>query len=96
MELQSKLELPTRAYHDSLHENFRNRRDLSTVLNDQVNEFDNNNLAKLYTITDNRYPSSDIDLANEKEVDGSLGESTKVRFNQTLQNCIKVSVGKDV
>ena len=34
-------ELPTKSYVDSLHES-RNRRDLSSVFNDQDNEIDNN------------------------------------------------------
>ena len=35
------LELPTKSFVDSLHENSRNRRDLSSVFIDQDNEFDN-------------------------------------------------------
>ena len=36
------IEIPTENYVDSLHESSRNRRDLSSVFNDQHKEFDNN------------------------------------------------------
>ena len=36
------IELPTKSYVDSLHESRRKRRDLSSVFNDQDNEFDSN------------------------------------------------------
>ena len=35
------LEIPTKAHVDSVIENGRNRRDMSTVFNDQYNEFEN-------------------------------------------------------
>ena len=35
-------EIPTKSYVDSLHEINRNRRVLSSVFNDQDNDFDNN------------------------------------------------------
>ena len=60
------IELPTKNYVDSLHESSRKRRDLSSVLNDQDNEFDNNKLTNLESITVNRDPSSDNELANKK------------------------------
>ena len=41
------IELPTKSYDDSLHEIIRNRRDLSSVYNDQDNEFDNIKLTNL-------------------------------------------------
>ena len=40
-------------------------------------------------------PSSDDELSNKKYVDDSIGEGTILRFNQTLQNYLKVSVGND-
>ena len=89
------IELPTKAYVDSLHESSRNRRDISSVFNDQDNEFDNNKLTNLDSVSINKDPSSDIDLANKKYNDDSIGEGTIVRFNQTLQNYLKVSVGND-
>ena len=81
------------SYVDNLHENSRNRRDLSTVFNDQDNEFDNNKLTNLDSVTVNRNPSSDNELTNKKYIDDSIEEGTIVRFNQTLQNFLKVSVG---
>ena len=41
------IEITTKPYVDSLHENNRNRRDLSSVFNDQDNEFDNYKLNSL-------------------------------------------------
>ena len=51
------IELPTKSYVDSLHESSRNRRDLSSVFNDQDNEFDNNKLTNLDSITVSFYYS---------------------------------------
>ena len=59
------LELPTKSYVDSLDESSRNRRDLSSVFNDQDNEFDNNKLTNLDSTTVNRNPSLDNELANK-------------------------------
>ena len=47
------------------------------------------------SITVNRNPSSDNELANKKYIDDELDKNTIVRFNQTLQNYLKVSVGND-
>ena len=41
----------------------------------------------------NRNPSLDNELANKKYVDDSIGEGIILRFNQTLENYPKVSVG---
>ena len=89
------IELPTRSYVDSLHEINRDRRDLSSVFNDQDNEFDNNKLTNLDSIRVNRDPNLDNELSNKKYVDNSIGEGTLLRFNQTLENYLKVSVGND-
>ena len=89
------IELPTKSYIDSLHEINRDRRDLSSVFNDQDNEFDNNKLTNLDSITVNRDPNLDNELSNKKYVDNSIGEGTLLRFNQTLENYLKVSVGND-
>ena len=90
------IELPTKNYVDSLHESSRNRRELSSVFNDQDNEFDNNNFKKLDSVSVNRDPSSDDELANKKYDDDSIGEGLLLRFNQTLKNYLNVSVGNDV
>ena len=89
------IELPTRSYNDSLHESSRNRRDLSSVFNDQDNEFDNIKLTNLCSITVNRNPSSDNELSNEKYVDDSIEEGTLPRINQTLSNFLEVSDGNN-
>ena len=89
------IELPTKSYVDSLHETSRNRRDLSSVFNDQDNEFDCNKLTNLDSITVNRDPNLDNELTNKKYVDDSIGEGTILRFNETLQNYLKGSVGND-
>ena len=89
------MELPTKSYVDSLHEINRDRRDLSSVFNDQDSEFDNNKLTNLDSITVNRNPNLDNELSNKKYVDDSIGEGTILRFSQTLENYLKVSVGND-
>ena len=66
------------------------------MFNDQNKEFDINKLTNLDSITVNRDPSSDFELANKKHVDDSVGEYTIVRFNQILQNYLKVSVGNNI
>ena len=89
------IELPIRSYVDSLHEINRDRRDLSSVFNDQDNEFDNNKLTNLDSVIVNRNPNLDNELANKKYIDDELDKNTVIRFNQTLQNYLKVSVGNN-
>ena len=89
------IEIPTKSYVDSLQENRQNRRDLSSVSNDQDNEFDKNKLNDLDSVAVNRNTGSDKEPSNSKYVDDSLGEGTIVRFNQTLENYLQVSVGND-
>ena len=54
--------IPIKSYVETLHENSRKRRDLSSVFNDQDNEFDNFNLINLNNVSFNRKPTSDQDL----------------------------------
>ena len=99
------IEIPTKAYIDSLHEeNERSRRDLgidfydessNLVKNNQDNNFNDNKLTNLDSITINRNPTSDNEVSNKKYIDDELNKNTIVRFNQTLQNYLKVSVGND-
>ena len=89
------IELPAKSYVYSLHEINRNRQDLSSVFNDQDNEFDNNKLTCLDSITVNRDPNLDNELVNKKFFDDSIGEGTILRFIATLQNYLKVSLGND-
>ena len=43
----------------------------------------------------NRNPSSDNEVVNKKYVDDELDKNTILRFNQTLENYLKVSVEND-
>ena len=78
-----------------MRESRRNRRDLSSVSNNQDNEFDNNRLTNLDIITVNRNPNSDKELLNTGYLDDELDKNTFITFNQTLQNYLKKSVGND-
>ena len=80
------IELTTKSVVDSLKENNKKRRDLSSLFDNQDNEFDKNKLTKLDSITVNREPSSDDELANKKHVADSIGKGNVFRCNQTLQN----------
>ena len=51
--LETKIELPTKSYVESLHEINRNRRDLLSVFIDQDNELDNHRLTNLDSVTVN-------------------------------------------
>ena len=66
------------------------------VKNNQDNDFKNNKLIKIDSITVNREPSTDNELANKKYIDDELDKNTIVRFSQTLTNYLKVSVGNDI
>ena len=83
------------SYVDNLHEINRNRRDLSSVFNDPDNEIDNNKLTNLDSVSVDRNPNSDRDLVNKKYLDDELDKKTVLRFNQTLENYLKASVGND-
>ena len=63
------IEILTKSYVHSLHESCRNRRHLSSVNNDQDNEFDNKKLTNLDSVTINRNPSIDNQDSNKKYVD---------------------------
>ena len=95
----------TKAYVDQFHrENERSRRDVGLdfyhessdlVKNNQDNDFNDNKITNLDSVQVNKNPSSDNELANKKYIDDSIGEGTVLRFIQTLQNYLKVSVGND-
>ena len=99
-------EVITKAYVDEFHqENERSRRDVGLdfyneshdlVKNNQDNDLKDKNLIKLDSISVNRKPSSDNELASKNYIDDELDKSTIVRFNQTLRNYLKVSVGNDI
>ena len=66
-------------YVDELHEINRSRRDLSSVFNDQDNEFDNNKLTILDSVTVNGNPNLDNELANKKYIDDELDKKSESR-----------------
>ena len=95
----------TKAYVDQFHqENEQSRRVLGIDFYDessdlvkinQDKDLNDNKLTNLDSITVIRNPSSDHELANKKYNDDELDKNTVLRFNQTLENYFKVSVGND-
>ena len=98
-------EVITKAYVDQFHQdNERSRRDLGLgfynedidlVKNNQDNDFNDNKLTNLDSIQVNRNPTLDNEVSNKKYIDDELDKNTIVRFNQTLSNYLKVTVGSD-
>ena len=99
-------EVITKAYVDQFHrENERSRRDLGIdfydessdlVKNNQDNNLNDKKLTNIDSIKVNRNPNSDNELVNKKYLDDELDKNTIIRFNQTLQNYLKISVGNDI
>ena len=95
----------TKAYVDQFHqENERSRRDLGIefynessdiVKNNQDNDLNDNNLTNINSITINNNPTEDNHVSNKRYTDDEPDKKTMVRFNETLQNYLKVSVGND-
>ena len=93
----------TKAYVDQFHqESEQSRRDVGLGFNDessdlvkdnQDNDLNDNKLINIDSITINKNPISEV--SNKKYVDDSIEEGTILRFNQTLKNYLKVSVGND-
>ena len=98
-------EVITKAYVDQFHnDNERNRRDVGLsfyneevdlVKNNQDNDFNDNKLTNINSITINKSPTDNDHVSNKKYVDDQLDKNTIVRFSQTLENYLKVSVGND-
>ena len=65
------------------------------VKNNQDNDLNDNKLPILVSIKVNRDPISDKKLAIKKYVDDSIEDGTILRLNQTLEKCLKISVGND-
>ena len=96
----------TKAYVDQFHqENEQSRRDLGIdfydktsdlVKNNQDNDLDDKKLTNLDSITVSRNLTSDNELSTKKCIDDELDKNTILRFNQTLENYLKVSVGNDI
>ena len=95
----------TKPYVDQFHQkNERSRRDLGIDFHDELSDIVKNNqdsdlidnkLTNVNSITINNNPYDDNHVSNKKYIDDELDKNTIVRFNQTLQNYLKVSVGKD-
>ena len=89
------IELPTKSYVDSLHENSWNSRELSSVFNNQDKEIDKIEVTNINSVSVNRNHTADNEVSKEKDVDDSIGEGTRNRYNQSLENYLKASVGND-
>ena len=99
-------EVVTKGYVDQFHQkNERSRRDVGLdfynessdlVKNNQGNNFKDNKLTNINSITINNNPTDNSHVCDKKYVDDELDKNTIVRFNQTLQICLKVSVGNDI
>ena len=63
------------------------------VKNKQDNNLNDKKLINLDSITVNRNPTLDNEVSNEDYIDDELDKTTIVRFYQTLQVYLKVSVG---
>ena len=98
-------EVITKAFVDQFHRvNEQSRRDLGIdfydessdlVKNNQDKVFNDSKLINVDSITVKREPSLDNELANKNYIDDELDKNTILRFSQTLQNYLKVSVGND-
>ena len=96
----------TKAYVDQYHQdNERSRRDLgidfydessNIVKNIQDNDLNDKKLTNIKSITINNNPTDDNYVSNKKYNDDELDKNTIVRFNQTLENYLKVSVGNEI
>ena len=92
-------EVITKAYVDPFHqENERSRRDVGLdfydesndlVKNNQDNDFNDNKLTNINSITINNNPSDDNHVSNKKYIDDEIDKNTIVRFSQTLDNYLK-------
>ena len=69
---------------------------MSLVFNDQDVELGTNKLTNLDSNTVNRNSILYTELSNKKCVKDSVGKSSILGINQTLQNNLKVSVGNSV
>ena len=81
----------TKANVESLSENDRKKRDLSSLYNDQDKDSDNNKLTTFDSLTVSRNPTIDKELSKKNFVDDSIGEASILKFNQTLQTYLRLS-----
>ena len=66
------------------------------VKKNQDNDLNDNKLTNVNSIAVNNNPSDDNHVSNEKYIDDELDKNTIIRFSQTPQNYLKVSVGSDI
>ena len=105
IEAENDNQVITKAYVDQFHQEKEiSRRDLGIdfcnessdlVKNNQDNNLNDIKLTIINSITVNNNPIDDNHVCNKKYIDDELDKSTIVRFNQTLQNYLKVSIGSD-
>ena len=99
-------EVITKAYVDQFHqENEQSRRDLrlsfyneelDLVKNNQDNDLIDKKITNLDSVTVNRNPVTNNEVASKKYVDDSLSSKNILGFNQTVEHFLKRSVGDDV
>ena len=63
------------------------------IKNVQDNDFNDNKSPNIQPIAVNRDPSSDTEFTNKKFVYDEIDKNTVLKFNPTLTNYVKVSVG---
>ena len=95
----------SKAYVDQFHQEYeRSRPDLGMdfynessdiVKNNQDKDLNDNKLTNVDSVTVKRNPIPDNELANKQNIDEELDKNSIVRFIQTLQNYLKLSVGSD-
>ena len=95
----------TKAYIDQFHnDNERNRRGLGLsfyneevdlVQNNRNNNLNDHKLLNINSITIITNPTDDNHVGTKKYIDDELDKNTVLRFNQTLENYLKVSVEND-
>ena len=89
-------DVPSKADIAFLSENDRNKREMFTGFIDLHNEFDDIKLTSLDSITAQRNPVLVEEVSNKKDVGDESNKCTILKFNQTLQNYVKDSVGNTV
>ena len=65
------------------------------VKNNQGKDLNENKLTILDSVSVNKNPNLENELANKKQINDELDKNTVLRFIQTLEKDLKVSVGKD-
>ena len=87
------IEVITKAYVDQFHqEKERSRRDLGIDFYNESSDLVKDNQDNGFN--DNKF--SDNELSSKKYIDDDLDKNTIFRFDQTLQNFLKVTIGTDI